>query len=75
MGTHWNVLLTILLKALYNEGKSGVEPNEENISAIIECIKTLEAARPKCVRNTLNVLKECKTFNSNKIFKETLETL
>jgi len=73
--THWNVLLTILIKALYNEDKKGEEPNRQNISAIIECIRTLEAARPESVRKTLNKLKECKEFNSKKIFKESLEIL
>lgn len=73
--THWNVLLTILIKALYNEHKTGLEPNKDNIFAISECIKTLEAARPECVRNVLNKLKECKQFESKKMFKETLEML
>lgn len=69
------MLLTILIKALYNEDKNGIEPNEENISAIIECIRTLEATRPECVRKTLNKLKECKEFNSKKTFKKSLEIL
>lgn len=52
-----------------------METNTENISAIIECIKTLEAARPECVRKTLNKLKECKEFHSKKIFKKSIEIL
>lgn len=73
--THWNVLLTILIKALYSEHATDLQPNKDNIIAISECIRTLEAVRPECVRNVLNKLKECKQFESNKIFKETLETL
>ncbi|XP_026817580.1 TELO2-interacting protein 2-like [Rhopalosiphum maidis] len=73
--THWNVLLVILIKALYSEDKNSVQPNKENILAIIECIKTLEAARPECIRNVLNKLKECKEFQSKIIFKKYLEML
>jgi len=69
------VLLTILIKALYNEDKSPVQPNKENIIVIVECIRTLEAARPECTRNILNTLKECKEFQSKIIFKEYLEML
>lgn len=73
--THWKVLLTILIKALYNEDKSPVQPNKENIIVIVECIRTLEAARPECIRNVLNKLKECKEFQSKIIFKQYLEML
>jgi len=69
------VLLVILIKALYSEDKNSVQPNKENILAIIECIKTLEAARPECIRNVLNKLKECKEFQSKIIFKKYLEML
>jgi len=69
------VLLTILSKALYNEDKSPVQPNKENILVIVECIRTLEAARPECIRNVLNKLRECKEFQSKTIFKEYLEML
>jgi hypothetical protein len=69
------VLLTILVKALYNEDKINQQPNMENVLAIIECIRILEAARPECVRNVLNKLKECKEFQSKKMFIEFLKTL
>jgi len=69
------VLLVILIKALYSEDKNAVQPNEENILVIVECIKTLEAARPECIRNVLNKLKECKEFQSKIIFKKYLEML
>lgn len=75
MCVHWNVLLTILIKALYNEDKEGLQLNEENILAIVECIRTLEAARPECIRNVLNKLKKCKEFKSKKIFMKYLEIL
>lgn len=65
----------ILIKALYNEDKLCLLPNKEIIEAIIECIKTLEAARPDCVRETLNRLKACEELQSKKIFKESLELL
>jgi len=65
----------MLIKALYSEDKHFVQPNEENILAIVECIKTLEAARPECVRNVLNKLKECKEFQSKIMFKKYLEML
>lgn len=71
----WNVLLTILVKALYDEDKMNQQPNMENILAIIECIRTLEAAKPECVRNVLNKLKQCEEFQSKKLFKDSLETL
>lgn len=73
--THWNVILTILIKALYNEDKLGLQPNNEIIEAILECIKTLEATRPDCVRDILNRLKTCKELQSKKIFKASLELL
>lgn len=73
--THCNVLLTILIKALYSEDKMCTQPKKENILAIIECIKTLEAARPDYVRNILNKLKACKELESKQIFKESLELL
>lgn len=73
--THWNVLLTILIKALYNEDKLPLQSNKENILAIVECIRTLEAVRPECVRSTLNKLKSCKELHVKKIFKESLETV
>jgi len=68
-------LLTILIKALYNEDKVELPPNKKNILAILECIKTLEAAKPECVRNVLNKLKECEELNTKSIFKESLEIL
>lgn len=52
-----------------------MQPNKENIIVIIECIRTLEAARPECIRNILNKLKECKEFQSKMRFKEYLEML
>lgn len=52
-----------------------LKPNEENILAIIECIRTLEATRPECVRNILNKFKKCKEFQSKILFKEYLEML
>ncbi|XP_025198705.1 TELO2-interacting protein 2-like [Melanaphis sacchari] len=73
--THWNVLLLILIKALYNEDKNSMEPNEKNILVIVECIKTLEAARPECVRNVLNKLKQCEEFQSKIKFKKFLDML
>jgi len=73
--THWKVLLTILIKALYNEDKSSVQPNKENIIVIVECIRTLEAVRPECIRNILNKLKDSEEFQSKIIFKEYLEML
>lgn len=71
----WNALLTILVKALYDEDKTNQQPNTENILAIVECIRTLEAAKPECVRNVLNKLRECKEFQSKQCFKESLETV
>jgi len=64
-----------LIKALYNEDKNSVQPNKENITAIVECIRTLEAARPECIRDILNKLKESKEFQSKMRFKEYLEML
>lgn len=69
------MLLTILIKALYNEDKPGIEPNKENILAVIGCIKTLEAANPEGVRSVLNKLKECKEFQSKHSFTESLKLL
>lgn len=65
------MLLSILIKALYNEDQTDVQPNEENIMAIVECIKTLIATRPECI-HILKQLKECKEFQSKKIFVESL---
>lgn len=65
------MLLTILIKALYNEDKTNVQLNKENIMAIIECIKTLEATTPECIY-ILKQLKECKELQSKKIFVESL---
>lgn len=48
-------------------------PNMENISAIKKCIRTLEAARPECIRNILNKLKECNEFKSKRTFINSLE--
>jgi len=50
-----------------------MQPNKENILAIVECIRTLEAAKPECIRNILNKLKEYKEFQSKNIFKKYLE--
>ncbi|VVC37069.1 Armadillo-type fold,Tti2 family,Armadillo-like helical [Cinara cedri] len=71
--TYWNVLLAILIKALYNEDKT--QPKKENILAIEECIKTLKASRPECINPILTKFKECKEFQSKKIFKESLKKL
>lgn len=72
---HWEVLLTILIKALYNEDKMGEQPNKDNIMVIVECIQTLEAVRPQCTRGVLNELKGCKEFQSKTIFIEHLKQL
>lgn len=69
------MLLTILIKALYMENNINLQPNKDAILVIIECIRMLEAAKPKCVRNVLNKLKQCEEFKSKNKFKETLETL
>lgn len=58
--TNWNVLLTTLIKVLYNESKMDSQPDMRNISAIEECFRVLEAIRPECLRNTLNKLMESK---------------
>lgn len=71
--THWNILLVVLIKALYNEDK--IQHNEENIMAIVECIRTLQAARPECINPILTKFKECKEFQSKQIFKEYLEKI
>lgn len=72
---HWNVLLAILIKALYNENNTDGPPNKENISVIVECIKTLEATKPESVRQVLNQLMEHEELHSKKLFIETLVNL
>lgn len=69
------MLLTILIKALYNEDNMDVQTKKETILGIVECIRILETAKPKLVREVLNKLKECKELKTKEIFKETLETL
>lgn len=62
--SNWNVLLTILIKALYNEGKMNSQPNMKNVSAIEECFRLLEAIRPECLRTTLKKLVESEELKS-----------
>lgn len=57
------------------ENNINLEPNKDIILIIVECIRILEAAKPKCVRDVLNKLKKCEEFKVKKKFKEILETL
>lgn len=73
--THWNVLLTILIKALYNEDKVGQQSNKDNIMALLECIRTLQAVRPECTKSVLKKLKENEELQSKNKFIEYLEMI
>lgn len=73
--THWNVLLTILIKALYNEDKVGQQSNKDNIMALLECIRTLQTVRPECTKSVLKKLKENEELQSKNKFIEYLEMI
>ncbi|XP_050442982.1 uncharacterized protein LOC126847048 [Adelges cooleyi] len=73
--THWKTLLTILVKALYDEDNlNSLPPNDENITAIVDCIRTLVAAVPEATIS-LNKLKNENEFQTKLILIEALNSI